>query len=501
MKITANLVSAKNPVSGLLILGLFEGEKRAHAALQKLDASAAQLIEKAILNKRFEGKEGETLPVFGTNAFHAAGDLLVVGLGKKDAFESEKLRKLVGNLYARAKSQKSKTVGLILESFVSSKLKLDQIATLVPETLRLAEYRFDRYKEKKKDVPEGKVEESCLFYSDKKDAKIIEQKLKHSEIVSSAVNYTRDLINEPANVMNPRVFAGRAKEIAEKGKLKIKVLELDEIKRLGMSGVIAVSKGSEEPPRFVVIEYGVSHKNQGTICLVGKGVCFDSGGISIKPSKDMEKMKYDMAGAAAVLGTMKALAELKPSVHVVGITPLVENMPSGTASRPGDIITYTNGKSVEIINTDAEGRLILADALIYASKLKPKAIVDLATLTGACAVALADRCAGVMTNNSNLTKKLISAGEEVGERLWELPMWADYLDIIKGHHSDLLNAGSGYGGTITAAKFLEQFVDCKSWAHLDIAGVAWCDSPKSYNVKGATGFGVRLLCQLISNWK
>ncbi len=502
MEIRASLYSEKRKQADLLVAALFEGEKYPSKLLQKMDPAAYATFEQAIKANRFSGKEGESLPVFGTTNFSEAKDILLIGLGKKDAFHAEKLRKTIGNILGRAKCQKSKSVRFLVESFTGSKVSFAQASGIIPETLWLADYKFDKYLEKKKDAPSPKVEKVDLLSGDAKQEKALQSAVERSEIIAQAVNLTRDLINEPANVMSPRAFAGKASEVAKKSKLRIKVLELPEIKRLKMSGVIAVSQGSNEPPRFVVLEYGAQHKSKGTICLVGKGVCFDSGGISIKPSKDMEKMKYDMSGAATVVGTLQAISELKPHAHVVGIAPLVENMPSGTASRPGDIITYSNRKSVEIINTDAEGRLILADALLYACEnYKPKAVIDLATLTGACAVALADKCAGLMTNDSAIGKRLITAGEAVGERLWELPMWEDYFEIIKGHHSDILNAGSGYGGTITAAKFLEQFVTCKSWAHLDIAGVAWVDSAKPYNFRGATGFGVRLLCEFLESWR
>lgn len=502
MKITTNLVSEKRSPAELMVVGLFQGEKHPSKLLEKIDPAAYQILAEALRKKRFEAKEGECLPVFGTSQFKEASDVLFVGLGKKDAYKGEKLRFAIGNILSRAKHHKAKTVRLLLNDFAGGKVTLNQALEIISETLWLADYKFDKYKQKKKDEPVPVVDEVELLCADKKEEKLLESVLKRAEIISNSVNFTRDLVNEPANVMSPQVFAKQAAEAAKKAGLRATILELDDIKRLKMSGVIAVSQGSKEPPRFLILEYGASHKSKGTVCLVGKGVCFDSGGISIKPSKDMEKMKYDMSGAAAVTGTMLAVAALKPAAHIVALAPLVENMPSGSASRPGDIITYRNGKSAEIINTDAEGRLILADALLYACEnYKPKTLIDLATLTGACVVALGDKCAGILGNDQKLIDRIRKAGEEVGERSWQLPLWEEYLEIIKGHHSDILNAGSGYGGTITAAKFLEQFVECKSWAHLDIAGTAYCDTAKPYNPKGATGFGVRLLCKLLSDGK
>jgi len=498
MKIEASHLTDKRKPSDLLVVALFEGTKPPPKSLKDIDPVVYETLSRLIQKKRFEGKSCENVPSYGTSSYKSANDVLFIGLGKKEAFNLPKLRRLVGNLLCQAKGQKAKSIAIIADQFVSSKLNINQVSELIPETFLLADYRFDKYLQKKKDQPKIDVDDITIIYEQKKNLKAVEEGLKRAQIIAESVNFTRNLINEPANVISPKVFAQKASDAARKAGLKVKVLEEAEIKRLNMAGVIAVAQGSALPPRFVIIEYGASHKNKGTVCLVGKGVCFDSGGISIKPSKDMEKMKYDMSGAATVTGTLLALAKLKPAVHVVAFAPLVENMPSGTASRPGDIITYKNGKSVEIINTDAEGRLILADALIYACEhYKPKAVIDLATLTGAVAVALADKCAGVMGNDQKLIDQLIKTGDVVGERLWQLPMWEDYNEIIKGHHSDLLNAGSGYGGTITAAKFLEAFVDCKSWAHLDIAGTAWVDSAKPFNFRGATGYGVRLLCEFL----
>ncbi|MBI3999505.1 MAG: leucyl aminopeptidase, partial [Candidatus Omnitrophica bacterium] len=373
-------------------------------------------------------------------------------------------------------------------------------AELIPETLDRANYRFDKYLTKKNNS-KREVQSIELLYSKKAQKAALEKSLKRARVIADAVNFTRNLINEPANVMPPRELARHAREVARQGKIRCQILGPAEIKKLKMGGIGAVSQGSHEPAQLIVLEYGQAYKKRGTVCLVGKGVTFDTGGISIKPSRDMEKMKYDMSGAAAVIGILKALSRLKLPVHVVGLAPCVENMPGGGAQRPGDIIKFYNGKSAEIINTDAEGRLILADALAYSEKFKPKALIDMATLTGACSVTFADKAIGVMGTDPVLVQKIRKAGEVTGERCWELPLWEEYFEIIKGHHSDLMNAGSGYGGTITAAMFLKEFVPIKSWAHLDIAGTAWVDSDKPYNARGATGVGVRLILELLRNWK
>ncbi len=500
MKINIGFYEEAKSKTNLLVAALFEGEKHPPKALQAIDAGAFKVAQNAILKKRFSGKEGERFTSYDS-ALGKADELLLVGLGKKDKWSHEKFRKRVAGILAYGKSQNTKSIRVLAETFVNGPVKLDETAELIPETLDRADYRFDKYLSKKKDEPKHEVQFVELLYSKKAQKVSLQKSLDRARVVADAVNFTRNLVNEPANVMPPREIARYAREVARQGKFRCTVLGPAEIKKLKMGGVIAVSQGSHEPPQFIVMEYGQAYKKRGTVCLVGKGVTFDTGGISIKPSRDMEKMKYDMSGAATVIGILKAASRLKLPIHLVAVAPCVENMPGGAAQRPGDIIKHYNGKSVEVINTDAEGRLILADALAYCEKFKPKAIIDLATLTGACAVTFADKAIGLLGTDPALLEKIRKAGEVTNERCWELPLWDEYFEIIKGHHSDIMNAGSGYGGTITAAMFLKEFVPIKSWAHLDIAGTAWVDSDKSYNVRGATGVGVRLLLELFRNWK
>ena len=267
-----------------------------------------------------------------------------------------------------------------------------------------------------------------------------------------------------------------------------------------MGALIAVNAGSEEPPRFIILEYGAPSEDRDTLVFVGKGITFDSGGISIKPSGGMEEMKHDMSGAAAVIGAMQSIAMLKPPLHVVGLVPATENLPDGKALKPGDIITALSGKTIEVINTDAEGRLVLADALGYAERFSPAAVIDLATLTGACVVALGHAASGMMGNDEPLQERVRKAGETTGERVWPLPIWKDYHDQIKSHIADVKNTGGRWGGALTAGAFLEKFIE-RPWVHLDIAGTAYTESSKSYCPKGATGVGVRLLVQLVRDWK
>jgi leucyl aminopeptidase len=501
MNISTHFYNELKSKTNLFVAATFEGEANLPKDLAKLDSRAYELAKAAFAAKRFGGKEGEQFSSFDGELIQG-NEFLLVGLGMRDKFSYEKLRKKIGSVFNYGKANHGKTIRILAETFAGGAIRFNDICEVLPETIELADYQFDKYitRDKEERVAR-KVETVELVFSKPLQKKLISEALERAQIVSAAVNFTRDLINEPANVMSPQELAAQARAVAQEGKMRVEVLGAAEIKKLGMGGVIAVSQGSHNPPQFIVLDYGSAYKKEGTICLVGKGVTFDTGGISLKPSKDMEKMKYDMSGAAAVLGIMKAIGQLRPKHHIVAIAPCVENMPGGGAQRPGDIIKMMNGKSVEVINTDAEGRLILADALAYTEKFKPKAVIDLATLTGACAVTFADKAIAVLGTDPRLIEKIRRAGEKVSERCWELPLWDEYFDIIKGHHSDIMNAGSGYGGTITAAMFLKEFVPVKSWAHLDIAGTAWVDGSKSYNVRGATAVGVRLVLELLRAWK
>ncbi len=499
MKIHVGFLNAVKGKSDLLVVGSFQGSDTPPKELKQLDPEAFETVKKAFTKKRFTGKAGQSFSVYGD--FRRTEELILAGLGKKEEWSSVKLRKAIAEVLNRAKAQGAKSLFISADTFFGGSVHLDRASELIPETLELANYKFNKYLTKDKEELKKEPPVTTLLFADASKRNLLERSLERAGIISEAVNFTRDLINEPANVMPPREMAKQARLVARAGKLRCQVLGPAEIKKNKMGGIIAVSQGSSEPPQLIVLEYGAQHKSKGTLCLVGKGVTFDTGGISIKPSKDMEKMKYDMSGAAAVIGTLKAVSRLRPALHIVAIAPCVENMPSGTAQRPGDIIKMHNGKSVEVINTDAEGRLILGDALSYAERFKPKAIIDLATLTGAVVVCLADKAIGLMSTDHALAEKIRKAGEAVGDRCWELPLWEEFFDLIKGHHSDILNAGPGYGGTITAAMFLKEFAPIKSWAHLDIAGTAWVDSAKPYNARGATGVGVRLLLELIRNWK
>ena len=465
----------------LLGVGCFEGDK----------------LAKEYASKKFSGKCSEVafLPAASTRA---AKSVLLIGLGKKEKHTLERVRTSAAKVLSHSKSMKYKSTRLDLESF-SGRFSLEETAAAATEGARLSDYRFDKYKSKPS--PASTLMEFELTTSSAARAASIKKAVAEADIVCGGVIFTRNLANEPANVMTPAHLAQTAKDMARKNNLLCQVLGPAEIRRLKMGGLLGVSQGSVNPPRFIILQNKVRNSGK-PVVFVGKGITFDTGGISIKPSNDMDKMKFDMCGAAAVIGAMKVIANLNLPVKVVGLAPVCENMPGGRAQRPGDIIRCMNGKTVEVLNTDAEGRLILADALSYAKKFKPRALVDIATLTGACAATFADRASGLMSTDPNLVRRLREAGEKTGERVWELPLWDEYFDLIKATYADIQNISKKYAGTITAAMFLKEFADhTSSWAHLDIAGTAWNEAgPKPLSPIGATGVGVRLFTRLIQDF-
>ena len=422
--------------------------------------------------------------------------LLLLGLGKKKDLSFDKLRQATATAARETRDLGLKGLTLPLYPIVLN--YVSKTSQSVAEGLLLGLYRFERFKHPE---PEEKreLETVTLLVEGARQLGEAKRGVRRGETIAEAACFTRDLVNLPPNEATPDMLTRTARDAARRLGLRVKVWKGDALKKLGMGGIIAVGKGSSNPPQFVTLEYGTRGRGD-TVALVGKGVTFDSGGISIKPSRDMDKMKGDMAGAATVLGAIRALARLKVPLHIIGLLPLAENMPSGTASRPGDIITCLGGKTVEIITTDAEGRLIVGDALAYARRYKPRAMIDLATLTGACVVALGNTATGMLGNNEELKKRIKEAGEASWERVWELPLWDDYDELIKSDIADMKNAGPGVAGAITGACFLKKFVEDSPWVHLDIAGTAWADKNGPYWREGGTGAGVRLLVELLSGW-
>ena len=431
-------------------------------------------LKDAVGKNDFCGKQGQLFLDRKEKVMHA-------GLGKEKEFDADALRQACG---AAANSLKN----LGVEEFsilVPEKAGKDATRNCVEGAL-VAVYEFNKYKTS----DEAKKEVKKLFFRNA-DAKEFARAL----VVANSVNYVREVNNEPANIASPEFIAEQARKLAREKGLKCVVWEEEELKKKGYNGIASVSSGSRHRGKMIVLEYDGGGD---LYCIVGKGITFDSGGISIKPSDDMDKMKYDKSGACAVLGIMKAASELKLKKKIIGVMCMAENVPSGSAYKPGDII-WSGGKSIEVLNTDAEGRVVLADGLSYASTLKPKAIIDMATLTGAVVVALGELASGLMGNDSELLKKLSDAGMKAGERNWELPMWKEYDDKIKSDFADVKNIGErGSAGTITAACFLKKFVGEAKWAHLDIAGTAWNTKARPFLALGATGVGVKTIVEFLS---
>ncbi len=461
--------------------------------LKRFDTKTTAAINQSL--KDMEGKLGKlvTIPVPGRKP---AQRILLAGIGKKENITKDTIRYVSGKIAQKARELKLNEFSIIAPpSFI-----VDQISSVsqIVEGAKMSLYKFDKFKaEKNENSPDLTI---IVSKSNK-----ITQAIKTSEIVADGAIFTKSIANLPPNECTPTTLANFAKTISKKNKMKCTIISQPELKKKGFGGISAVGKGSKNEPKLITIEHNRGPKTQKPIVLVGKAVTFDTGGISLKPGQSMDEMKFDKCGGCTVLGIMKSVSELKLPINVVGIIPSVENMPGGEAYRPGDIIKMYNGKTAEILNTDAEGRLILADALAYGEKrYAPKAIIDFATLTGACIIALGNNVAAIVSNSKQLTKKITDSSKKTTEEIWELPLTQDYMDMIKSDVADIKNIGIGKAaGTITAAAFLKSAIKDTPWAHLDIAGFAWTQGAatkeKPYNPKGATGFGVRLILDYLQN--
>ncbi|NTU83025.1 MAG: leucyl aminopeptidase [Chloroflexales bacterium] len=423
--------------------------------------------------------------------------LLLIGLGKLDAVTADGVRQVAA--LAAQRARELQVAAFTISPLADLPLPPETLAQAFAEGLELGAYSYSRYKTGLSKEQTFAVERVTVFTSGAEEA--LRAGVTTGQVVARAAALARDLANGPGNDITPAALGQVAIELGERAGLRVTVLEEPELVEHGFGGILAVGQGSANEPRFIVIEHGQQAVGRPTICLVGKGITFDTGGISIKPAEKMDDMKMDMGGAAAVLGAMQAVAELGLPLHVVGIVCAAENMPSSTAYRPGDIVTTLSGKTIEVLNTDAEGRIVLADGLFYAQRYEPAAIIDLATLTGAIMVALGPHAIGLMGTSQELADRLGRAGEATGERVWQLPLWDEYREMMKSEIADLKNTGGRYGGAISAAGFLAAFVGDYPWCHLDIAGTAWVERPlKAYQSRGATGVGVRLLVELLRGY-
>jgi leucyl aminopeptidase len=479
-----------------LAVAVFKDEKANAGLLKSLDSAAGGLISRVIKNEEFAAKPGETAYFHLSGKGLKADRLLLIGCGDRDEYNATQITQMAGTAARFLRSKNAKTIAIAPRADGETE-KVAQTA-MVGAIMGL--FEPDKYRTQNKE--ERRLDRITVVIEGG-DKKAVQQGAERGRIIGEAANFTRDLANEPGGHLTPTILAQRAQKVARQFGLSIDVLDQRQMEKLGMGSLLGVSRGSEEPPKLIVMKYepgkAKRRKQNGLLALVGKGITFDSGGISLKPGENMELMKYDMTGAATVIGAMQAIAQLQPSIPVLGVAPCSENLPSGKATKPGDVLTAMTGKTIEVINTDAEGRLVLADAIAYAKKLGATQIIDMATLTGAVSIALGDVNTAILGTDQTLIDKVIEAGKSVGEKFWQLPLDAEYTNQIKSDIADIKNVGGKKAGTITAAAFLKEFAGDTSWAHLDIAGTAWGDTAQPYRSKGPTGVAVRTLIEFIEN--
>ncbi|MFL6255590.1 MAG: leucyl aminopeptidase [Pyrinomonadaceae bacterium] len=480
-----------------LAVAVYKDEKADEGFLSELDAAAGGLVRSVLESEELKGKEGETvylhLPAGGDGS--KARRLLLVGVGERADYKPAQVSQFAGAAIRHLRARNVKSVGLV------PRLEADATASAKSAVEGAIIGLFEPDKYRTVDKEERAVERLVVVVPGAAEDEL-KSGAERGRVVGESVNFTRDLANEPGAYMTPTIMAERAQEIANKFGLDIDVLDQSRMEQEGMGALLSVARGSDQPPKMMVLTYMPDGKQsiedgEEFLALVGKGITFDTGGISIKPSENMELMKYDMTGGATVLGVMRAVAQLKPPIPVLGVVPSTENMPSGKATKPGDVVVAMTGKTIEVINTDAEGRLILADAVAYAKKLGATRVIDMATLTGAVSIALGDVNTGILGTDQELINEVIESGREVGEKFWQLPLDKEYSKQIKSDIADIKNVGGRKAGTITAAAFIKEFADGISWAHLDIAGTAWGDDAKPFRSKGPTGVAVRTLLNFI----
>jgi leucyl aminopeptidase len=493
MHISVKIGDFKTEQVDAVVFGVFEGgelisgPKAADAAT---DGAIRQLIELG----DFKGEHKQTSILYTRGAIKAPR-IGLVGLGKNEEFNAEKAREATGTILKQLRDLGAKTAAIPLPPEAPPGMTLAAV-----EGALLSLYQFNQHKTQ--DLDKIKTIDALTFLIENEASRsAVEPAARLGEIIANGTNLARDLSNQPPNYMTPTILAAKAQEIADATGLKCEIFDKALLKEKGFRTLLGVSQGSQEEPRFIILEYIPKSEGKDTVVFVGKGITFDSGGLSLKSGTGMMDMKHDMSGAAAVLGAMQAVGQLKPDLHVVGLVAASENLPSGAAQRPGDVVKSYGGKTIEILNTDAEGRLVLADALGYAANYKPKAVIDLATLTGAVITALGHYTCGMLGTDENLMNKIRVAAEKTHERVWQLPLWDDYDEGVKSEVADVKNIGDGSAGTIAGAVFLKKFAEGYPWAHLDIAGTAWEMKGSAYlPAKGASGYGVRLLVQFVRDW-
>lgn len=497
MQIDVKIGRIGSEVDSTVIIGLFKEERLEENDAAAMESALHRYLRDVLALGDFKS-EGQEVAVLYPLGQAPPGRVILVGLGSRGEFSLETARRASGIAVKRALKLGVFGLSIAVHGPGGDGFELRDCAQATVEGLLLGAYRYDSFKTG--DTDRSGLESVAVVTPLRAQAYEIRDGIEAGMISAEGTILARDLSNAPGNAMTPRKLAAAARKMAGQTGLKCRVLTRKDIEKERMGALLAVNAGSEEPPRFIVLEHGEASDGVDTLVFIGKGITFDSGGISIKSSGGMEEMKHDMSGAAAVIGAMQSIALSKPPLHVLGLVPATENLPDGRALKPGDIIATRSGKTIEVINTDAEGRLVLADALEFAEQYSPAAVIDLATLTGACVVALGYAATGMMGNDDGLQDRVRTAGEAAGERVWPLPLWQDYHDQIKSHIADVKNTGGRWAGALTAGAFLAKFTE-RPWVHLDIAGTAYTDASKPYCPKGATGVGVRLLLQLVKDWK
>lgn len=496
MKILVKKTSTTTITTPCLIFFVPEG-RTSHSYLTQLDARIGKLATTAQQNNEFRGRHAETL-LLHDDSVSGPKRVLLVGIGKAGAASLEKLRQAASCAVAQLKQKKISRAAVNHNDLPIPRTTTEQQAQAIAEGLLLADYQYQRYQSPTSETAKP-LEQVVLLAANAKSLSLLSNGVNRALAICAGVHLARDLVNAPGNLKSPEFLAMQAVAMAEQNGITASLLDRARLHQLGCGALLGVAQGSTRPPYLIVLEYSGDPSETAPLALVGKGVTFDTGGISLKPADKMDEMKMDMGGAATVFGTMLAAARLKLAINLVAVVPAVENMPSGSAIRPGDILTSLSGKTIEVLNTDAEGRLILADALTYVERYKPRAVIDVATLTGACIIALGNQAAAILGNDDKLIDQLLKAGQRSGERLWQLPLWEEYGSQIKSDFADVKNTGGRPAGTITAAAFLQKFADQYRWAHLDIAGMAWEDKGKAGIPRGGSGFGVRLLIDYLSH--
>ena len=480
----------------LVVVNLFEGVTAPGGATGAADRALSGQISDAIAAGDFEGKLHEILYLYTGGAL-AARRALLIGLGKQEEFTLDRARQVAGKAARTARDMGAKRVASIVHGAGVGGLEPLAAARAAAEGATLGLYRYTRYSS---DEDAKELDAVTFLEADAAKFDAVAAGVDEGVAIGEAQNFVRDLATTPGSDLPPAALADSAAAMAQEFGLRCTILGPEEIAAENMNVILGVSRGSDQPCRFIVLEYTPAAETDQTIVLAGKGITFDTGGLNLKPGDSMRHMESDMAGGAGVLGAMRLVGHFKPPVRVVGLVPASENMPGGNAFKPGDILRAANGKTIEIDNTDAEGRLVLADALCYAQRYNPSAIIDIATLTGAVIVALGQHAGGLMTNHAGLAQRVIAAGETTGERVWELPLWPEYEEQVKSDLADVKNTGGRAAGSITGAALLKLFVDEKPWVHLDVAGVDYTDLDRPYIPKGSSGFGARLLFQVVRDW-